>query len=114
MQLDANDKIYNQALIDLEDKVLFIGGKPLDAFGLPPANADILDQPLEILTERHQNHHYLQDFVAENITKLTRDQKFANETIAKDVAWQREELFFLNPCGGTGKTFPINLLLATF
>ena len=35
MQLDANDEFYNQELIDLEDKVLFVGGKLFNACGLP-------------------------------------------------------------------------------
>ena len=77
------------------------------------AKADVPNQSIEIFLKRHQDHFYLQEFFAENITKLTPDQKFAYETITNDIAQRKEELFFLDAPGGTGKTFLTNLLLAT-
>ena len=55
----------------------------------------------------------MQDFVVDNITKLTDDQTFAYETITNDSAHQREGLFLLDAICGTGKTFLTNLFLAS-
>ena len=54
MHLDANNEIFNQSLIDLEEKVFSVGGKLLHDYGLPAANREISDQHLEVHLE--QNH----------------------------------------------------------
>ena len=55
----------------------------------------------------------MQDFVADNIKKLTDDQTFAYETITNDSADQRRGLFLLDAICGAVKTFLTNLFLAS-
>ena len=73
MHLDANNEIFNQALIDLEEKILSVGGKLLQDYSLLAGNREISDHPLEVLFEQNHDVQYLENSVTENVTKLTDD-----------------------------------------
>ena len=85
MQLDAKDKLTIRRLLILRQSA-FCWWQTLASLRSSCTNADIPDQLLDILLERYYDHLYLQDFVAENLTKLTSYQKFAYETITNDIA----------------------------
>ncbi|XP_068994023.1 uncharacterized protein [Neodiprion pinetum] len=61
-------------------------------------------------------HHYdtndLTAFVNEDLPKLVPHQKHAFETTVDSVNSDKQEIFFLDAPGGTGKTFLANLILA--
>ena len=105
MHLYAKNEISNQALIDLEEKVHSVGGKLLQDYDLPAANRKISDQPLEVLFEQNHDVHYLENFVTENVTKLTDGQKVVYDTIVRDVYHQGGTLFLLMHLVALAKLF---------
>ena len=105
--------VFNQALIDIEDKVLATTGRTIQQFGLPATNRAVdSDVEREILRESSYNLAHLLDFVNENEPKLTPDQKLAFELIIRSVNNESGQFIFLDAPGGTGKTFLTNLILA--
>ena len=56
--------------------------------------------------------HTLDIFINENENKLNDEQLSVYTTILNNVGSNRDNLFFLNAPGGTGKSFLINLILA--
>ncbi|QQP54227.1 ATP-dependent DNA helicase, partial [Caligus rogercresseyi] len=108
--------MFKQALLDLEDKVLELGGENLEKYGLPKVDRSVGKglEPREVLRERAYNFEDLQDFTEENEPKLreNEDQKHAYDTLLLAVEGNKGGLFFLDAPGGTGKTFLTNLLMA--
>lgn len=103
--------MFNEGLIQIENKLLQLNEKRLSDFGLPTplrSRDDVLDT-----TVIHQyNVSKLSDFVNDNLPKLVSDQLLAFNTILDSVTNSRGKTFFLDAPGGTGKTFLTNLLLA--
>ena len=66
-----NDNIFNLSLIDIEDKLVSIGGKELINYGLPKTNRSNL-QPLtnQIIRETSYDINELEKFIEENEYKL--------------------------------------------
>ena len=112
--MQFNNLIYDQGLIALEDRILGLGGKRLQDYGLPVPNrtAAAGTVPREVLREREYNIEYLHDFTNKNEGKLLNDQRYAYETFLHAVNSGSGGLFFLDAPGGTGKTFVTELLLA--
>ncbi|XP_011858582.1 PREDICTED: uncharacterized protein LOC105556120, partial [Vollenhovia emeryi] len=109
-----SEEIINQALCELEDKVVALSEKYLVNYGMPipkrsEKNAgDLYDVILKCPFDKKE----MQDYVSENLPKLVPDQRQAFEKIIDSVIYNRGNVFFLDAPGGTGKTFLINLLLA--
>ncbi|UYV83333.1 hypothetical protein LAZ67_23000609 [Cordylochernes scorpioides] len=72
---------------------------------------DSYDRDLQ--RETHFDVDDLSVFVERNLSKLVPEQRIAYETLMHAISDQRGELYFLDAPGGTGKTFLINLILAT-
>jgi ATP-dependent DNA helicase PIF1 len=87
----------------------------LEQFGLPSpsplSNSSTLNR--EHLKELSYNSVHLSEFVTENIPKLNEEQKTVYDEVMVSVETEAGRLFFLDAPGGTGKTFLINLILAT-
>ena len=69
--------------------------------------------PQEVLRETSYNISELAQFVAENESKLVDDQRRVYTTILDSARKNTGGIFFIDAPWGTGKTFVINLLLAS-
>ena len=108
-----SDEIYNQALIDIENRTLAMGGKTLREHGLPqPVRGNDNALTTEILQETCYNINSLTRYVNENEAKLLVDQRIVYDTIIDRVRYNKSGIFFLDAPGGTGKTFVLKLMLA--
>ena len=65
-----------------------------------------------ILDERGYNVDNLRDIIERDSARLNADQRVAFDALCQAVASGEGGVFFLEGFGGTGKTFPINLVLA--
>ena len=111
---DFDDDIFNEALILLEDATLSLGGKVLTEYELhAPDRRRQQTIPQEVLRETSYNIAELAQFVAENEPKLVDDQRRAYTMILNSARKNTGGIFFIDAPGGTGKTFVINLLLAS-
>ncbi|XP_054259503.1 uncharacterized protein LOC128984227 [Macrosteles quadrilineatus] len=108
---EANDIVYNEALRDIEKKVFEMCGKKLSFFGLPNPQTNV-EANSEIFRELSYNTNDLQEYVRENLPKLTNHQRKIYDTIINKIENAEDAVFFLDAPGGTGKTFLINILLA--
>lgn len=107
------DDIFNQGLIQLEDKCISINNKLLSQLGLPaPARGRNDIQDRDVLRERQYDVQQLRAFVETQKGILTNDQRLAYNTVMERVTSKNGGLIFLDAPGGTGKTFLMNLILA--
>lgn len=109
--LPYNDDIYNEGLLQIENKLLELNEKILSDFGLPSPIRPHNNASDVILTRSYDNNE-LSDSINENLPKLVRDQRQAFDAIINSVLNNRGKIFFLDAPGGTGKTFLANLVLA--
>ncbi|GBL83289.1 hypothetical protein AVEN_110618-1 [Araneus ventricosus] len=95
MELDYCDAIFNRALIDIEDKIILLGGSDLKRFGLqqPNRNHDSV-LPSEERTERNYDTDVLTAYIEENEPKMVPDQKEEFDTITKAVFYSSGGIFF--------------------
>ncbi|XP_054259696.1 ATP-dependent DNA helicase pif1-like [Macrosteles quadrilineatus] len=110
-QLEVNDLIINEALKDLQQRILSICGKDLSAFGLPRPHLN-LEANTEVLRERSYNPDELAQYVQEMTPKLLPEQRNVVDIVLTKIINQESAVFFLDAPGGTGKTFVMKLLLA--
>ncbi|GFQ66810.1 ATP-dependent DNA helicase [Trichonephila clavata] len=84
MDLEFSTKIFNEALIIIEDKVRSLGGSDLKSIGLPPPDRDssTLD---DVLRERTYNISELRKFLDENEHKMLPDQREIFQKIIEAV-----------------------------
>lgn len=97
--LPFTENIYNEGLIQIEDKLLELNDKNLTGFGLPPSNR-LNDNPSKATLKRPYDSNQLNAYIEKNYPKLVPDQH------------NKGKIFFINAPGGTGKTFLTNLILA--
>ena len=108
-----SDTLFNLALIYIEDKLQELGGRQLVHYGLPATIRDDMS-PLsnDVIRETSYNMEELNMFINENENRLTDEQKEIYLLILKSINEKKENIYFLNAAGGTGKTYLINLLLS--
>ena len=108
-----SDILFNLALIYIEDKLQELGGRQLVHYGLPATIRDDMS-PLsnDVIRETSYNMEELNMFINENENRLTDEQKEIYLLILKSINEKKENIYFLNAAGGTGKTYLINLLLS--
>jgi len=113
-ELTFSEEIFNQGLIEIEDKVVCLSEKYLHEFGLtsPIRDNQNFNDPYNSLFRRPYNIHELNNCVVVNLPKLVDDQRYSFNVIIDSVINNRCKVFFVDVPGGTGKTFLINLLLA--
>ena len=112
--IEFSNEIYKRCLMLLEDLCVSMSGRNLDQFGLPtPRRNENNLQNSEILREQNYNTNELMTYVSENQPRLVEDQRAAYIHILELVTSKKGGIIFLDAPGGTGKTFVINLLLAT-
>ena len=63
--------------------------------------------------ELQHNCEILEQQVQQEYPKLTEEQENVFDGILKSVEAQKGEVFVLDASGGTGRTYTINLILAT-
>ena len=114
MTMEFTEGIYNEALINIEDKCLAIANKVLSKLGMPaPTRAATASFDVDLRREQSYNTCDLQSYVQSNIPKLTREQKGIYDRIMQMINDGVGGTSFLDAPGGTGKTFLIRLILAT-
>ncbi|XP_039282843.1 uncharacterized protein LOC120351029 isoform X2 [Nilaparvata lugens] len=114
MTLEFTEAIYNEALINIEDKCLAIANKVLSQLGMPaPTRTATAAFDVDLRREQSYNINDLQAYVQSNIPKLTWEQKGIYDRIMQMINDGVGGTFFLDAPGGTGKTFLIRLILAT-
>jgi len=110
------DVVYNKYLILLEQVVFSMGYHSLHQFGLPSPSHDVSELIVNrnYLRELSYDVEQLSKLVYHNITKLNPEQsQVYYEVIRRSVDSDCGRVFFLDAPGGTGKTFFMNLLLAS-
>ncbi|GFV36860.1 ATP-dependent DNA helicase [Trichonephila clavipes] len=113
MAMEFTEGIYNETLINIEDKCLTIAIKILIQLGMPaPTRAEIGSFDVDLRREQSYNISDFQLYVQSNIPKLTCEQKGICDRIMQMINDGVGGTFFLDAPGGTGKTF-IRLILAT-
>ena len=111
--LSFNDDIFNLALNDLQDKVLFMGGRELSEYGLPQPQAVDNDRFARVYRrEIDYDQGEQQAYVEHNVPMLTSDQREVYDCFCSMIDGDEGGMLFLDAPGGTGKTFVINLILA--
>ena len=127
-----DDRIANQALIQIEDLVLNATNRPLTQFGMPsPDRSQLVTNNRMMIRETTYDREELAAVIETRQGSLTAEQSVAMETVLASVHAEQGKFIFLDApgnkycyvilgivCtilvfkGGTGKTFLINLLLA--
>lgn len=113
-ELQITLEMYNEALIMIEDNCLSIANKALVQLGMLSPNRqmqDIFNRDMQ--REQCYNRDALNLFVQSNVQKLHQQQKDVYDTIMHAVHDVTGGLYFLDAPGGTGKTFLLQLILAT-
>lgn len=111
--IDYSDAMYNEALIELEDRCLAIVNKTLNQVGMIAPNRsgnDAFDRDLR--RESDYDATALSALLAEKLPQLQLQQRTVYNTITAAIRNQTGGLYFLDAPGGTGKTFVISLILA--
>ena len=112
VDLGFNDDIFNLTLNNLQDKVLFMGGRELSEYGLPQPQAVDNDRFARVY---HREIDYDQGeqraYVDHNVPLLTADQREVYDYYCSMIGRDEGGLLFLDAPGGTGKIFLINLIL---
>ncbi|XP_062518309.1 uncharacterized protein LOC134193499 [Corticium candelabrum] len=111
--MDYSDDMYNECLFRLQELVQQMSGQKLEEYGLPPVNRGHEDRlTVDLLREKSYDREALQQFVDENETNLTIDQRNIDLRITDMVDHGQGGIIFIDAPGGTGKTYLINLSLA--
>ncbi|XP_062523184.1 ATP-dependent DNA helicase pif1-like [Corticium candelabrum] len=111
--MDYSDDMYNECLFRLQELVQQMSGQKLEEYGLPPVNRGHEDRlTVDLLREKSYDREALQQFVDENETNLTIDQRNIDLRITDMVHHGQGGIIFIDAPGGTGKTYLINLSLA--
>ena len=114
LNFQYTERIFNEALILIEDRVLFLGGSNIHDYGLPRTNRNNREPNLPQVKLREINYNTVEltAFVNNNVPKLTPDQEIPYFEITNAIKAEKGGLFFIDAPGGTGKTFLLGLLLA--
>lgn len=103
--------MYNEALIELEDKCLEIVKKALTQVGMiAPIRTgnDAFDRDLR--RENLYDARSLTAYIAEKLPQLQQQQRTVFDTIMATITNESGGLYFSDAPGGTGKTFVISLI----
>ena len=114
MTMEFTEGIYNEALINIENKCLAIANKGLSQLGMPtPTRAATASFDVDLSREHSYNTGNLQSYIQSNIPKLVREQKSIYDRKMHMINNGVGGTFFLEAPGGTGKTFLTRLILTT-
>lgn len=110
-------KIFNKALILIENKVIDMTGKTLSYFGMLTPNRNEedpnkYDMKIDLRRERNYDITQLNEYIEKNEPLLNEDQKRKYNEILNKFENESNEIIFIDAPGGTGKTFLLNLILA--
>lgn len=106
--------IFNEVLILIEDLCISINNKVLNQLRMPASTRDRNDvQDRDLVREQHYDVNQQRHFVETQTKLLVADQKYAYDKIKQRVDNGNGGIVFLDAPGGTGKTFLINLILAS-
>ncbi|XP_008482471.2 uncharacterized protein LOC103519163 [Diaphorina citri] len=104
--------VYNKSLLLIEQIVLSMSNQSLQQFGLPSPSRDV-NVNREYMRELSYDVDQLSELVLQNKLKLNAEQSKVYYEVIRSIDSKSGQLFFLDAPGGTGKTFLINLLLAS-
>ena len=109
------EAIINEVLLSLQDSLERQGLDVHEDFGLPkPPPMSSLQNTTPRIIEEETNYDtsYLQGKVTEQCRTLNEQQQHVFDVVMDSVNSSKGKVFCLNACGGSGKTYTINLLLA--
>ena len=107
------DDIFNELLVQIDDTVQSMTGKPASHFGLPsPDRCTTGVMCKELLREQSYDKVELENYVAANEPLLTPDQQAAYDHVIGTAQQADGGIMFIDAPGGTGKTYLLNLILA--
>jgi hypothetical protein len=112
---NPTEAIINEVLLSLQDSLERQGLDVYEDFGLPkPQPMTSLQNTTPKIIEEETNYDtsYLQAKVTEECRTLNEQQQHVFDIVMDSVNNSRGKVFCLNACGGSGKTYTINLLLA--
>jgi len=105
--------IFNELLLQTDDTVQSMTGKPASYFGLPsPDRCTASVTCKELLRKQSYDKAELENYVAVNEPLLMPDQQVAYDHIIQVAQRADTGIVFIDAPGGTGKTFLFNLILA--
>ena len=110
---DVSNKAKQETLNRIQIKLQQSAGKSLKDFQLPVPETFSVKINYSLLRETQFDRTNLQRMITFHSNNLNKDQKQAYLQIMSSVEKKRGTLFFLDAPGGTGKTFLLQLLLAS-
>ena len=119
--IELSDEMKDEALIEIEDMVIRMGGLPFIGtegdlgINLPIPNRQNRQNSLHKLVLQETvgyDKDELAHYIHENEPKLQPQQREVYEKMLSNIESGEGGIFFLDACGGTGKTFVLNLLLS--
>lgn len=114
--IEFNDDIYNDCLIEIDNLCFNMCGKGIGELDLdPPEHHNDQANPIDraLFRERNYNVSTLEAFVNSRISMLNIGQRQVYNDIIEKINSDVGAIIFLEAPGGTGKTFLLNLILAT-
>ena len=108
---DYSEIIYNKTLISIEDELLRMCGKNLENFGMPSPDRERENQHL--FEELNYDIDQLKTYVNERVPLLSAEQKIVYDFVLNKIDKNEGCVIFLDAVAGTGKTFLLNLILAS-
>ncbi|XP_014679633.1 PREDICTED: uncharacterized protein LOC106819530, partial [Priapulus caudatus] len=109
---DQIANVYNSCLLQIQRKVLQIGGQQLHKYGLNVNHNNADYDTIEYNRYTQYSTSEQQTFLAENEDKLTKEQRHIFDLFCAKVHNSQPGIVFLDAPGGTGKSFLVNLILA--
>ena len=108
---EINERIYNETLLKIEDRLLWLSGKRLRDFGLPSVERESRNDSYDM--QRETSYPIAQlNKIMENESKLNDEQKFIYEKFKEAIDNGLGGFWFIDAPGGTGKTFLSTLMLS--
>ncbi|XP_064633638.1 ATP-dependent DNA helicase pif1-like [Lineus longissimus] len=107
------EEIYNSCLILIEHQVQQMRGQHLASYGLPIKRHNSDHNMIEYNRYTQYSIPQQESFIEENQHKLTTEQRQIYNLFCSQVHSSQPGITFLDAPGGTGKTFLLNLILAT-
>ena len=107
--------MHNEVLLALQERVARDGLDISKDFHLPPPNLDLARSQAQTRVLREEMSYdisYLQSKVTDEYKTLNEQQRIVFDAILASVTQNSGHIFSLNACGGSGKTYTLNLLLA--
>lgn len=103
----SNEEVTDMGLRELQKMLTSMGGRSLPEYGLPAASAAPQAGPMQFDTAEQA------EIAETRVAQLTEEQRAVYDVIIADLTANSGGLHFLDAPAGTGKTFLLEVLLAS-